>query len=38
MKAFVAALIAAGALYAADSYFDDGRYTEVIKRAITSAF
>ena len=36
MKAFVAALIAVGILYVADLDFDDGRYVEVIQRAITS--
>jgi hypothetical protein len=36
MKAFAAALIAAGFLYVADLGFNDGRYAEVIQRAITS--
>jgi hypothetical protein len=38
MKAFVAALIAAGILFAVDKDYNDGRYTEVIQRAITSVF
>ena len=36
MKAFVAALIAAGIFYLVDSEYNDGRYTAVIKQAITS--
>ena len=36
MKAFVAALIAAGILYLVDSEYNDGRYTAIIKQAITS--
>jgi hypothetical protein len=36
MKAFVAALIAAGILYLVDSEYNDGRYTAAIKQAITS--
>jgi hypothetical protein len=38
MKAFVAALIAAGILFAVDKDYNDGRYTEVIQRAISSVF
>lgn len=36
MKAFIAALIAAGILYIVDLDFNSGRYTQVIQRAITS--
>jgi hypothetical protein len=36
MKAFAAMLIAAGFLYVVDLGFNDGRYAEVIQRAITS--
>ena len=34
MKAFVAALIAAGILYAVDTEFNNGRYATIIERAI----
>ena len=34
MKAFAAALTAAGLLYSADLGINDGRYAEVIQRAI----
>ena len=37
MKAFVATLIAAGILYVVDSEYNEGRYTAVIKLAITRA-
>jgi hypothetical protein len=36
MKAFVAAIIAAGILYLVDTEYNEGRYTAVIKQAITS--
>jgi hypothetical protein len=36
MKALVAALVAVGILYVVDLGFNDGRYAEVIQRAITS--
>jgi hypothetical protein len=36
MKAFAAALIAAGILYVVDSEFNEGRYAAVIERAIAS--
>jgi hypothetical protein len=36
MKAFAAMLIAAGFLYFVDLGINDGRYAEVIRRAITS--
>jgi hypothetical protein len=36
MKAFVAALIAAGILYFVDSEYNDGRYTALLQRAITT--
>jgi hypothetical protein len=36
MKAFVAALIAAGILYLVDFEYNEGRYAAVIQRAITS--
>jgi hypothetical protein len=36
MKAFAAALIAAGILYFVDLDFNGGQYAEVIQRAITS--
>ncbi len=38
MKALVAALIAAGVLYVVDKGYNDGRYTHVIQRAVTSVF
>ena len=38
MKAFVATLIAVGVLYAVDKVYNDGRYTDVIQRAISSVF
>jgi hypothetical protein len=38
MKALVAALIAVGILYFVDKDYNDGRYTDVIQRAITSVF
>ena len=38
MKALVAALIAVGVLYVVDKDYNDGRYTHVIQRAITSVF
>jgi hypothetical protein len=38
MKAFVAALIAAGLLYLVDKDYNDGRYTHVLQRALTSVF
>jgi hypothetical protein len=34
MKAFVAALIAAGILYVVDLDFNDGHYAEIIQRMI----
>jgi hypothetical protein len=36
MKAFIAALIAGTILYAVDSGYNDGRYSDVIKQAATS--
>ena len=36
MKAFVAAVIAVGILYLVDTEYNEGRYTAVIKQAITS--
>jgi hypothetical protein len=36
MKAFAAAIVTAGILYAADTEYNDGRYTQVIKQAVTS--
>jgi hypothetical protein len=36
MKAFAAALIAAGILYLVDSEYNEGRYAAVIQRAVTS--
>jgi len=36
MKAFIAALIAAGVLCVLDSEFNEGRYATVIQRAVTS--
>ena len=36
MKAFVAASIAVGILYFVDTEYNGGRYTAVIKQAITS--
>jgi hypothetical protein len=36
MKAFIAALIAGAILYAVDSEYNDGRYTKVVKQAVTS--
>ena len=36
MKAFTAALIAAGILYVVDYQYNDGRYTGVVEQAVTS--
>jgi hypothetical protein len=36
MKAFIAALIAGAVLYFVDSQYNDGRYSAVVKQAITS--
>jgi hypothetical protein len=36
MKVFAAALIAAVILYAADSAYNDARYTEVVADAVSS--
>ena len=36
MKVFAAALIAVGILYLVDSEYNEGRYTAVLERAITS--
>jgi hypothetical protein len=36
MKAFVAALVTVAVLCVVDSEYNDGRYTQVIKRAVTS--
>jgi hypothetical protein len=36
MKAFIAALIAGAVLYGVDYQFNDGRYTDVIKQAVSS--
>lgn len=36
MKAFIAALIAIGLLYAVDLEYNDGRYAAVIQQALTS--
>jgi hypothetical protein len=36
MKTFGAALIAAAILYAVDSHYNDGRYTQVLQQAVTS--
>ena len=36
MKTFAAALIAAVILYAVDSRYNDGRYTQVLQQAVTS--
>jgi hypothetical protein len=36
MKAFAAALVAAAILYAVDTEYNGGRYTRVIKQAVTS--
>jgi hypothetical protein len=38
MKALLAALIAVGVLYFVDKDYNDGRYTTVIQRAMTSVF
>jgi hypothetical protein len=37
MKAFIAACVAAAFLWGIDVEFNDGRYTDVIKRAVKSA-
>jgi hypothetical protein len=36
MKAIAAALIAAAILYVVDSYYNDGRYTQILAQAMTS--
>jgi hypothetical protein len=36
MKAFVAALVAAGILYAVDREYNDGRYSSVVRQAIAA--
>ena len=36
MKAFAAALIAAGILYAVDTGYNDGRYSQVLAKTINS--
>jgi hypothetical protein len=36
MKALVVALIAVAVLYAVDSQYNDGRYTQVLQQAVTS--
>ena len=36
MKAFIAALIAGAILYAVDTEYNDGRYSQVVKQAATS--
>ena len=36
MKAFLAACIAAGILWGVDAQFNNGRYTDVVKRAAKS--
>ena len=36
MKAFVAALVAVGILYAVDREYNDGRYSSVVQQAITA--
>ena len=36
MKAFAATFVAVGILYVVDSEYNDGRYTQVIKHAVTS--
>jgi hypothetical protein len=38
MKAFIAALIAVGVLCVVDKEFNNGRYTDVIQRAIANVF
>ena len=36
MKTFIAALVAVAVLYVVDSEHNDGRYAQIIKRAVTS--
>jgi hypothetical protein len=36
MKSIAAALIAAAILYVVDSYYNDGRFTQVVEQAVTS--
>ena len=36
MKAFAAALVTVAILYVVDTEYNDGRYTRVIKQAVTS--
>ena len=36
MKTIAAALIAAAILYVVDSYYNDGRFTQVVEQAVTS--
>ncbi len=36
MKAFVAALVSVGILYGVDYEYNDGRYSSVIRQAVTS--
>ncbi len=38
MKVFIAACIAAGVLWAMDVEMNGGRYSDVVKKAIMSAF
>ena len=36
MKVFAAALVAVAVLYVVDSEYNDGRYTQIVQRAVTS--